>query len=340
MEIRHLRYFLAIADSASILHASERLHVAQSSLSVHLANLESDLGVKLMERNRKGVTLTPAGQLFYEQAHNLLRQYQEMRENVRELGATPRGRVSVGMPSTTSAVIAGELYRRIADEHDGLTVYITDAGAGNVYEWLLDGRVDLAVIFSVADNSDLVVTPLHDEEFWLVSHPRSAPSGEIVDFAEIFELPLVTSSRATTWRKVIDDVAARFGTIINPIVETESVTALQSILMSGQASAVLPRTYIERMLGNSGLKCQRLANPDLRGVVSLVHLSAEPLGAAQKAVKDILIAALTRPEMDASLRPAQAMPVLRSVPTVTEPPDRRSKRRKQPAVSDRATGRT
>ncbi len=328
MEIRHLRYFLAIADSASILHASERLHVAQSSLSVHLANLESDLGVKLMERNRKGVKLTPAGQLFYEQAHNLLRQYQEMRENVRGLGATPRGRVAVGMPSTTSAVIAGELYRMIAEEHDGLSVYITDAGAGNVYEWLLDGRVDLAIIFSVPDNSDLVVTPLHDEEFWLVSHPQVAPAGEIVDFADVFELPLVTSSRATTWRKVIDDVAGKFGKTINPIVETESVTALHSILMSGQASAVLPRTYIERMLCDSGLKCQRLVNPDLRGVVALVHLSARPLGAAQKAVKDMLIGALRQTEAHSGARTVHAMPVLRSVPTVTAPPARRSKRHK------------
>ena len=328
MEIRHLRYFVAMAESSSILHASERLHVAQSSLSVHLANLESDLGLKLMERNRKGVTLTPAGQMFYEQAQNLLRQYQEMRENVRGLAGTARGRVSIGMPSTTSAVIAGDLYRMIAEEYPEISVYITDAGAGNVYEWLLDGRLDLAIIFSVPDSTDLVVTPLHDEEFWLVSHPRSAPPGEIVDFADIFALPLVTSSRATTWRKVIDDVAGRFDKSINPIIETESVAALQSILMSGQASAVLPKSYIERQLHNSDLKCQRLVNPDLRGIVSLVHLSAAPLGAAQKAVKKMLITALRRPECDFSPRQGQTIPVMRSVPTVTAPPGVRRKRRK------------
>lgn len=327
MDIRHLRYFVTIADCASINHASERLHVAQSSLSVHLANLEGDLGVKLMERNRSGVRLTPAGQLFYEQAHSLLRQYQLMRESVRGLGETPRGRVSLGMPSTTSAMIANELYARIANEFPEISIYITDAGAGSVYEWLLDGRVDLAVMFSVPDTTELDVTHLHEEDFWLVSRAGTVPSGETVDFRTIFDIPLVTSSRSTTWRKALDEIAERFGKSINPTIETESVSVLRAIVLSGRASAVLPRTYVEQEINQPELICQPLVNPNLRGVLSLVHLSAARLNPAQHAVKKILIDIMKRSDGVAPLRAAPPIPITRSIPTIEVPPRNARKRR-------------
>ncbi|WP_324742364.1 LysR family transcriptional regulator [Tsuneonella sp. CC-YZS046] len=321
MDIRHLRYFVAIADNTSLLKASEHLHIAQSSLSVHLANLEADLGVRLMDRNRKGVELTPAGKAFYEKARNLLRQYREMRDAVSGFADTPRGRVAIGMPSTTSAVIAGELYGRLADSFPEVRVYITDAGAGSIYEWLLDGRLDLAILFSVSEDSNLDVTPLYREEFCLVSHADHALPGEDVDFASIFDLPLVSSSHATTWRKVLDEMAERFGKKFDPLLETESVAVLLSILATGRARCVLPLSYASAQLSGqlSGipLEYQRLVNPELCGAVSLVHLSSARLNATQQAVKDEIIGILggregKAPSLDGSFK----IPVMRTMPTL------------------------
>ena len=73
MEIRHLRYFVAMAETGSLMKASERLHVAQPALSVHLANLEAELGTTLVTRSNRGVELTPDGQFLYERAVALLK---------------------------------------------------------------------------------------------------------------------------------------------------------------------------------------------------------------------------------------------------------------------------
>lgn len=318
MDIRHLRYFVAIADNASLLKASEHLHVAQSSLSVHLANLEADLEVRLMDRNRKGVELTPAGKAFYEKAQNLLRQYHEMRDAVASFADTPRGRVAIGMPSTTSAVIAGELYGRLANSFPEVRVYITDAGAGSIYEWLLDGRIDLAILFSVSEDSNLDVTPLYREEFCLVSHIDHALPGEEVDFESIFDLPLVSSSHATTWRKVLDEMAERFGKRFDPLLETESVAVLQSVLATGRVRCVLPLSYASAQLSEMPLTYQRLVNPELCGTVSLVHLSSTRLNATQQAVKDEIIGILGRPAGETrNLNASFKIPVMRTMPTLS-----------------------
>ena len=289
MDIKCLRYFVGIAEAGSILRASERLHVAQPALSVNLANLEAELGVKLMERTRRGVLLTFDGRVLYQRAKDLLACYQETVTCLKDRVGRPSGRVSIGMSSTNASLFAVDLYRCIRDKYPEIEIYITDAGSASRFEWLTERRLDFAVMYSLPDEGEFETVPMYEDEFCLVTRSDLAKGGDTVAFSSIFNQPLVISSQATAWRKVLDDVAERHGRRISSVIETEAVNVIMSIVMAGEASSVLPYAYVRSEVEKGRLIAQRLIDPELRVTISLASLAGMEMTPAQRAVRDVIV---------------------------------------------------
>lgn len=289
MDIRSFRYFVGIAEAGSILGASERLRVAQPALSVSLANLEADLGVRLMERTPRGSRLTPEGDIFYHKAKALLAQYQETVSCLAPQDDHPSSRVSVGFPSSASSILGSELYRRVRDQYPDIRLYLSDASSASVFEWLIERRIDFALLFSLPDDPRLNAVPLHDEEFYLVSRADGAGEGRDLDFERIFDRPLVLPCKSIPWRRVIDDVAARLGRILDPLIETESVNVMRSIVLAGEASCILPLSYVRTEIDSGVLMARRLVRPSFRGTVSIVNLASLQLNANHLAVQQMIV---------------------------------------------------
>ena len=126
MELRHLRYFVGIVEAGSLTKASKQLHVAQPALSVHLSNLEGELGVKLVMRSNRGIELTEDGALLYERALVMLRYHDEALSTLKRRHNSPKGSVSIGLPSTLPEMIAAQLYKLCRDELPEVRLYIAD----------------------------------------------------------------------------------------------------------------------------------------------------------------------------------------------------------------------
>ena len=288
MEIRHLRYFVAMAETGSLMKASERLHVAQPALSVHLSNLEAQLGTTLLTRSSRGVELTPDGAFLYERATSLLRYHQESLSMLKDRKSKPRGRVSVGLLSTMPSLLVPELYRRVRAQLPDVCLYIVDASTSALFEWLQEGQIDLVTLFNLPETPELEATPLFCEAYYLVGQPTPGVGGEEIDFGEVLNLPLAIPSSSTTWRKVLDAAAERSGHMLTPAMETESAQALRALALSGQCYAIMPRSYIQSDLDAGLLSARRIVNPEMQGMMSLVSLASRPLGPAQAAVRDLL----------------------------------------------------
>jgi LysR family transcriptional regulator, nitrogen assimilation regulatory protein len=321
MDIRHLRYFVGVADSGSLMKASERLHIAQPSLSVHLNNLEIELGVKLMQRSNRGVELTAEGQVLYDRATSLLRQYRETVESVKNLRARPSGTVSLGLPSSCSFILGAELYRRVRSELPDVTLYIADASTAMLYEWLVDGRVDFSILFSLPDDANLDCIPLQVEEFCLISRPDRTDESETIDFDRIFDRPLVVSCQSTTWRKILDDVAARHGKQFATPIETESISALKAIALAGEASGLVPLSSVRAEVERGLLRAQRLINPDIRGMLALVSLRSTQLNPTRRAIRDLVTEVVRNSNAWSAdgNTPNSVTPILRTVPSAVLP---------------------
>ena len=316
MDIRHLRYFVGIAECGSLMKASERLNVAQPTLSVHVANLEVELGVRLMERTNRGITLTLEGQALYERATLLLRQYQDMVGSLKDMRKRPTGWVSVGMPTSSGPLIAADLYREVRARLPGVRLYVVESSTALIYELLQAGRLDFAILFNLSTDANVVSTPLKVEEFCLVSRWDRAEAGDTISFERMLDRPMVVACEATTWRKALDDIAKRIGGSFDAPVETESVSVMKAIVHSGEASAIVPVSSVRDEVAEGVFKAQRIVNPEMRGFLSLAHLPTLEMNPARQAVRDLVVdvvrATASEPGETAAI--ANVTPILRTVP--------------------------
>lgn len=243
MEIRHLRYFVAMAETGSLMKASERLHVAQPALSVHLANLEAELGVTLVTRSRRGVELTEHGQFLYERAVNILRYHQESVSELKSRKDKPSGVVSVGLVSTLPSLLVPDLHRAVRDQMPDVSLYVVDASTGALYEWLTEGRIDMVVLFNLPETPELETVPLFCDHFYLCGKPE-ADLPTSIDFDDIIDYPLALPSVSTTWRKALEEAAERRGKVLTSIIESESAQTLRLLAALGDCYTVLPGSGI------------------------------------------------------------------------------------------------
>src|SRR5712672_1725922 len=108
MELRHLRYFVAVAEEQNVTRAAARLHVSQPPLSRQIRDLESELGLTLFERSPKAIRLTPAGRVFLEEARAVLRRAEEAVQTLKASAAHTSGKLEVGYaPSLTVEILPG-----------------------------------------------------------------------------------------------------------------------------------------------------------------------------------------------------------------------------------------
>jgi DNA-binding transcriptional LysR family regulator len=167
MELRHLRYFVAIAEERSFTRAAERLWVAQPGLSTQIRRLEAELGVKLFERHTRGVDLTAAGELFLERARLALAAADTAGATGRDLEAGIVGSIRLGIASGAEWCPASELLRRFSRERPGVELAVLEAYGGTLWRDLRDGRLDALLAPTGHASADLRTFELGSEP-WVV----------------------------------------------------------------------------------------------------------------------------------------------------------------------------
>lgn len=171
MDIRNLKYFLAIAEAPSLSAASSVLGVAQPSLSQNVRKMEDELGVILLDRSPRGIRLTEEGQVLYEHARRIVADMDRCVADIRELSLNVRGTVAFGMPPSSSMVLAVPLAETIRLEYPDLRLKVVEAISGYLTPWLEDGTVDLALIYDLEEVGKFTGTHVLDERLYFYSAP-------------------------------------------------------------------------------------------------------------------------------------------------------------------------
>jgi len=314
MEIRHLKYFVAMAEAGSLMKASERLRVAQPALSVHLSNLEMDLGVRLVNRSNRGIELTEEGELLYERATQLLRYHEDAIASLKAKRVSPSGSVSLGLPSTLPGIVTPALYRALRDRLPDVRLYVVEASTAVLHEWLQDGKIDYAILFNIPESAGLHITPLYIEDFCLVGRPGGERSSKTVEFEELFEYSLMLPCSATSWRKILDAAADARGCSFGSPIETESTSALRAAALAGDCHVIMPRTSVCEEIARGELEARRIVNPDIKGLKSLVHIENRMMTAAQREtgrlVTEVIKNELTKLDTDMCVADTKALTLI------------------------------
>lgn len=290
MELRQLRYFVTIADRGSFSRAAEVLNVAQSALSHQLALLEEELGTRLLHRMPRGVTATEAGQVFHAHAVSVLRQVEDARLSVRAPLGLPRGKVSLGVPSSVCNALAAPLLHRVRAELPGVELEMTEQASGTLAAQLNSGVVNLAILFDDVDLTHYTSRALVEEGFYLIARqPLPKDEEGYVSFSDALAGPLVLASQQQGVRRIIEATARKHGLKPpNVVAELNSVSILRSALIAGIGNTILPPMSLWHELETGLLFGNPIRDRTLRRRVHVCASPVVPMTTATTAVFDLI----------------------------------------------------
>jgi LysR family cyn operon transcriptional activator len=206
MELRHLRYFAALAEQLSFTVAAQKVHVTQSTLSHQIRQLEEELGCRLFEREGRRVTMTDAGELFLERVRNALREVDEGVSTVRYAAEEMTGVVRIGATHTFNLHIIPRCVSLFLDRHPSVRVDVLEMTGDGIAQALLRGDLDIGVTYKPNDALPLRFEPLYTEEMMLavgLRHPFA--KRRFVRVSELHLQRMVLLPRSFSTRVLLDE---------------------------------------------------------------------------------------------------------------------------------------
>ncbi|MBK1657209.1 LysR family transcriptional regulator [Paracraurococcus ruber] len=291
MDLRQLRYFVSIVQSGSISRAAMQLNVAQPALSMHVRNMEADLGTPLLFRTPTGVQPTEAGLILFRNARAILDQVEAAQQEVRGNAAEPAGEVRLGLPSSVGQILAVPLILAVRDQAPKVTLCVAEAMSGYVLDWLRQGRMDLAMTFRPVEDRGLSSLPLLTEELLLFGHPDAALPAGPLPFSSCAGLPMVLPSGGQGLRLLIDQTAAEQGVALVPGFELDAYPGLKLLVERGLGFSLLPAHAGQAEVAEGRLRAWRL-DPPLLSTVHLARPTDRPLSRAAQAVERLCVSVM------------------------------------------------
>src|ERR1700743_2344147 len=265
MDFRQIRYFIAIAEKGGLSAASQVVHVAPPALSTQIANLEDELGVKLFERHGRGVKLTASGTTFLKHAYIIRDQISAARQEVTQSLPEPSGIVYAGLPMTTSNVLAVPIIEHVRYAYQKIDLRIVDGMSGDVGTWLIEGRLDVAVLYEAHNSVASSAIPLIEDD--LLRSGLDGPDLHDLDqipFSDLRRFPQIASSDQHALRRLLDDTATRQRASLNYVQTIDSIPQLRELVLRGIGYTILPRIAFADTPHAERLKFVPIHNPDLR----------------------------------------------------------------------------
>src|ERR1700674_5503626 len=253
MELRHLRYFIAVAEAGSLTVAAERkLHTSQPSLSRQIRDLEDEIGAQLLTRRARGIELTPAGQAFLEHARSVLSQVEAATEAARRGAPPAKPCFSMGFLTGHELTWMPEALQILRDELPNIDVMISSQYSPLLADGLSKGKIDAAFLRREQGALDLAFRLLVKEPLVVVlpSDHRLAALKAISPEDLVGETFVTVAHTAPVLRGVIDNYLKRSGVHVTPAHEIDHVVMGMTVIASTRGVGLLP-AYAQNFLTRS-----------------------------------------------------------------------------------------
>lgn len=291
MELRQLRYFVAIADAGSFSKAAHQVYVAQPALSQQVAALETELKTKLLVRSSHGVSLTQAGNALYRHARSMLRQVERVREEISQPYSGETGVVALGLPGTVASLLALPLLKTIHDRHPGIFLHLFESMNSYLEEFLANGRMDMCMLLRDVETPGVALQRLVDEDMFLIGGPLGKNRGKSARYCKLAELdgvPMVLPSRAQGLRTIVERAFAQANVTLNIAAEIDSFRTLYQLSTEGFAHTILPSSALPRGFERRRF-VRRIVEPGVHRPISLCWSTSLPRTAAGIVVQRTIV---------------------------------------------------
>ncbi len=231
--------FAKVAELGSLSRASAALDVPQSVVSRHIAQLEAESGSRLFRRTGRGVVLTELGERIYPRVKALIREGEQLADDIRTSRGVPMGEVRLGLLPSTVSLLSGPLFAEARKRFPEVRLHIAEGSSAQLEEWLMEGRLDLALLLredNTARSDEPVLTTL--PLLLIVPLGHGLSERQSIAFKDVLELPLVLPSHPHPLRARLETLARQHGAALTVTAEADSIHLQHEIVAHGGGLAI------------------------------------------------------------------------------------------------------
>jgi LysR family transcriptional regulator, cyn operon transcriptional activator len=294
LEIRHLRYFLAVAEAGSFSRAADRVGISQPAISQQMRDLEAGLRVSLFQRRGKRILLTSTGMIFQEHARAILRQVENF---LQELSSEPgqlRGALHLGVVPILNVALVPHLLGLFAAAHSGISLTVEEISSTEIETALEEGRMDVGLGFVTRHSPNLCYERLCADQFALiVSEAHPWWNRRVIQFSELHQQRLLQLPDTFVMRRMTDEICRNHQVRPRTVAEIDAIGTLLRSLGPLEAAALMPKIAL-RGKESLKLKAIRLQGKNLALEIGLLRLIDSGANSAVGAFTDLAKAAVPK----------------------------------------------
>jgi DNA-binding transcriptional LysR family regulator len=278
--LRQLRVFVEVARRRSFTSAARHLHLTQSALSHLVRELETQLGVRVIDRDTRNFSLTAAGAELLQNAERILGEVEQTVSGLRDLVAKRRGRVTVAAPPVLAASLLPAAMARFKAAHPGVTLKLLDVLTGQILEAVRSGEADFGVGTFRKSEPDVQLDTLYEDRLVAVLPAGSPLAGRRrLAWKDLRGEPLVMMSSASAFHYLVDHAASEAGLTAAPAYEVGYMGTAIALVEAGLGIAVLP-AYARSMIDARKAAARPVDSPAVTREVSIVTRAGRSLSPA------------------------------------------------------------
>jgi LysR family nitrogen assimilation transcriptional regulator len=292
MNVRRLELLMHVSDFGSFSKSSAVLGIAQPALGRQIQKLEEEYGIRLLYRHGRGVSLTPEGQQLIARAKPLLRQLESIVTDLQASTEELQGTVTLGLTPTICNLIGVPLLRSLSEKHPKLAVSIVSGYSGYVHEWLIDGRLDIAILHDARRSATVAVEPISQARLFLITPPNlpiHKNKQSSISISALSDTPLVLPNRNHGLRRTVELAASQANIELNVRYEVDTLSVALDLVVAGMASSILARPAYKNLLEQGQIAEVAIAQPVLETKLMIAEASNRPMTRGMRAVRQEIL---------------------------------------------------
>jgi len=288
-----LHAFLAIAERGSFQLAAAHLNLSQTALSHRMRKLEGDLGVRLLSRTTRDVSLTPAGLQLLPKVRSTIEDLSASLDELRQHGRVRQETLSIGCLPTIAAGHLPAALKQLRIEHPDVVVRIHDNSATEIAELVDAGIIEFGVTLVASHRWDFNTETLMKEPFVLVCREQDVPDSLTASsWSDLVDVPLIRISPHTGNRMILDDALGSRRETLSWRYEVQHVNTAIALVQAGLGMTVIPRLALDSA-PSDGLRVLHLRNPSVSRQVGIVSKRSAPLSPLADELRKLIVSEFT-----------------------------------------------
>ncbi|MDB5556623.1 MAG: hypothetical protein JWL86_6607 [Rhizobium sp.] len=287
MDLKQLRYFSRVAELGSFTRAANELRIAQSALSYQIAELEAELGIALLNRHSRGVTLTEAGTSVMERAHRIMREASDLKADAGSRSLYPSGDIVFAAPPSIAKIFAPDVIEIFRREYPQVRLIMREETVDVIFDWLIKEQVDIALLYDRETSTAVQTEVLLSDSLHLVGSAKMEKPAKLT-IAALAATPLVVTTAAYGWRRRLEHSLQEHDLKPTIRAEVDSISVIKELVIRGFAYAVLPRSAVHDELRGRTLWAMPIPVLSLESRLMMMRLKHRPPTPASEALSELI----------------------------------------------------